>query len=523
MRVIKKHYSHSAVTRRIKVFLNKENIYSRDSDRNALQDQDTVRIKLKKGANDLIVRVLNTHQNLGLAFFGMIKWEWGFYARLLENDGSPITNVKYIIRSESKKSDFKIQSTFYFKKIDNQLKQRIDVEINSVYSELVSSKLKINYSDKPYEFDIDSVSFGITRHSFYIPEIIKSSIANAELIIGSEKITKSIQLEEKKKYSLHIMLLNHTDVGYTHPQPVCEELHCNTLDDVLKMCKEYPDFHWTIETTWQFAAYEKLRSKEKFLEVIELIKQGRIALSPIYTNPFTGWVSEEEMLRSLDKAIEYRNKYGISFNGAVYNDVPGQAWFLPQVLTKAGVKFIAEGINEFYSDYKLQRTLPKVFKWEAADGSQVVTYLNEAYNEGRSYGLESNDLFCVEQRIWERINKLEARDYKPDMILINTSFSDNSILAAHQYHLAMKWNQQYEYPKFISSNVSKFTSELINSEAYKELPVLKGDWTSNWDIFYQGEFERNKKARWSQHQLLSAEKLSTLSSLLDSTKSPMNF
>ena len=109
--------------------INKEIIYSRDSDRNALQDQDTVRIKLKKGSNDLIVRVLNTHQNLGLAFFGIIKWEWGFYARLLENDGSPITNVKYIIKSESKKSDFKIHSTFYFKKIDNQLKQRIDVEI----------------------------------------------------------------------------------------------------------------------------------------------------------------------------------------------------------------------------------------------------------------------------------------------------------------------------------------------------------------------------------------------------------
>ncbi|MCK7528641.1 MAG: hypothetical protein MZV64_69345 [Ignavibacteriales bacterium] len=97
--------------------------------------------------------------------------------------------------------------------------------------------------------------------------------------------------------------------------------------------------------------------------------------------------------------------------------------------------------------------LPKVFKWEAADGSQVVTYLNEAYNEGRSYGLESNDLYTVEQRIWERINKLEARDYRPDIILINTSFSDNSILAGHQYLLAMKWNEQYEYPKFISSDV----------------------------------------------------------------------
>ncbi len=506
----------------IKVFLNREEVYSTNNERNALQDQDTVRVKLKKGANDLIVRVLNTHTNLGLAFFGMIKWEWGFFARLLENDGSPLSNVKYLIKSENKKSDFNVVSTIYFKKIDNELKQRIDVEINSLNPRLTSSNFHINYNNKLYKFKIDSVALGMTRHSFYIPEITQNSVVQAELTLGEDIIKKSIQLDKRKKYSLHIMLLNHTDVGYTHPQPVCEELHCNTLDDVLKMCKDHPDFHWTIETTWQLEAYEKLRSKEKFNELIDLIKEGRIALSPIYTNPFTGWVSEEEMLRSLDKAIEYKNKYGITFIGAVYNDVPGQSWFLPQALVKAGVKFIAEGINEVYGDYKLQRTLPKVFKWESADGSQVVTYLNEAYNEGRSYGLESNDLFTVEQRIWERINKLEARNYQPDIILINTSFSDNSILAAHQYYLGMKWNEQYDYPKFISSDVNKFTIALINSEAYNELPVLKGDWTSNWDIFYQGEFERNKKERSSQHKLLSAEKLSTLSNLIDSTKQPMN-
>lgn len=506
----------------LSVYLNGEKVHSTNDARNALKDQDTVRIKLKKGSNNLIVRVLNTHTNLGLAFFGMIKWEWGFYARLLEKDGKPINDVNYLIRIKNRKSDFNVLSTFYFKKIDNQLKQRIDVEINSLNPKLISSAFKINYDGKDYDFEIDSLAFGKTRHSFYLPEIKQNSYAEAELDFEGDLVKKSIQLEKRKKYNLHIMLLNHTDVGYTHAQPICEELHCNTLDEVLEMCKEHPDFHWTIETTWQLEAYEKLRSEERFKELIALIKAGRIAVSPIYTNPFTGFVSEEEMLRSLDKALEYKDKYGITFSGAVYNDVPGQAWFLPQVLSKVGVKFLAEGINEVYGDYKLQRNLPKVFKWEAADGSQVVTYLNEAYNEGRSYGLESNDLFAVEQRIWERINKLEARDYQSDIILINTSFSDNSILAGHQYLLAMKWNEQYEYPKFISSDVNKFSSAMINSEAYDLLPVLKGDWTSNWDIFYQGEFERHKKARLSQNQLLAAEKLSTLSSLLDNSKRPMN-
>lgn len=506
----------------IKVYLNKKLVYSYENARNASIDQDTVKVNIKKGFNEIIIRVLNTHNNLGLAFFGMIKWEWGFFARLLEIDGNPIQNIRYILKTDRKNSDFDIISTIYFKVIDNQLKQRFDIVLHSLIPGISSSKLIIKYNGEAYEFLLDSLGLGENRRSIYLPEVCNNLLADANLLIGDKSITKTIELKKRKKYNLHLMLLNHTDVGYTHPQPVCEELHANTLDEVIKMCNINPDFHWTIETIWQLEAYENLRSKSKFEELIRLIKNGRVAISPLYTNPFTGWVSEEEMIRSLDKAIEYKNRYGVGFKGAVYNDVPGQSWFLPQVLSKAGVKFVAEGINEFYGDYKLQRNLPKVFKWEASDGSQIVTYLNEAYNEGRFYGLESNDLLAVEQSIWGRISKLEARDYPLDIVLINSSFTDNGILAAHQYYLAMKWNEKYEYPKLISSNVDKFVDVLMNSREYELIPKLRGDWTSNWDIFYQGEFKRNKIARWSQHQLLSAEKLSTLSRLIDSIKLPMN-
>jgi len=115
----------------VKVFLNEEKVYSSDNLRNAVKDQDTLRIKLKKGRNDLIVKVFNTHKNNGISYFGVINWEWGFYARLLEKDGTPVSDVKYIIKSEKNKTDFNVASTFFYKKIEGQLKQRIDVEINS--------------------------------------------------------------------------------------------------------------------------------------------------------------------------------------------------------------------------------------------------------------------------------------------------------------------------------------------------------------------------------------------------------
>jgi alpha-mannosidase len=122
------------------------------------------------------------------------------------------------------------------------------------------------------------------------------------------------------------MMLAHTDIGYTHPQPVVKEIHNSTLDDVVVMCREYPDFKWTIETLWQLEQYELSRSPEQFNSLIEFIKSGRIAVSPLYTNPFTGWTGEEEMIRSLDKAKYFKNKYGWNIMQrftTTYRDNPG--------------------------------------------------------------------------------------------------------------------------------------------------------------------------------------------------------
>ena len=503
-------------------YLNKKMIYTGTAESNAIPDKDTIKIKLKKGINELIVRVCNTHKNLGLAYFGMIKWEWGFYPRLLDKEGKPLREIYYVIDNGQKENSLNAISTIYYKKDAEGLMQRVDLEINSVNTGIKNANVKFNVGGKNYSFLFDSVKPGKTRYAVYLSEITKKEETTAELTIGNEKVNQKIILEPRKKYKLHLMLLNHMDIGYTHPQPVCEEIHCITLDEVLKWCDENPDFKWTIETTWQLEAYERLRSHENFMRVINYIKTGRIALSPIYSNPYTGMVSREEMMRSFEKAFEYKNKYGIAFNAAVYNDVPGEAWIMPQVLSKAGVKFLANGINEFYGEFRYQKTLPKVFKWKANDGASVVNYITEAYNEGKSYGLESDNLLTVEQKTWEHINLIENRNYAPDIVLINSSYSDNSIPATHQYLLAKKWNEQYEYPKFVPSNADMFADELLKSDSYKELPELKGDWTSDWDIRAQGEFERNKKIRWIQHQAVTAEKLSTLSALLDNKKAAMN-
>lgn len=501
-----------------KIILNKEVIYEFKGERNAKTDDVQITIKLKKGINNLLVKVNNSHKNLSPDFFDEIKWEWGFYLRIANSNFQQIKNLKSSISIQDTTSSFDVIPTIFFKKINNVLQQRFDIIINSHQQKILNGNIKISIGNKDYNFTIEKIPLGESRHQIYLPEIKNEVKADLVFTLNNDSIKKEKILKPEKHYELHFVMLSHTDIGYTNPQPIVKELHCTTLDSVIKYCELYPDFKWTIETVYQLEQYEQSRPKENFIKLINLIKEGRISLSPIYSNPFTGWISEEEMIQSLAKANEYKNKYGIEFNSAVYNDVPGESMFLSSVLNKNGIKFLANGLNEIFNDYSLQKSLPKVFYWESNDGSKIINYLNESYTEGLYYGLEKDSL-AIEQRLWQRLKTLEQNNYDYDLVLLNSAFMDNRGVPINQFFKAKEWNIIYEYPKFIISNLNQFSNEFIKKYENK-LPIIKADLTSPWDILNQSEALRFKKYKLIQNKILDAEKLSTLSWILNKSHKP---
>jgi hypothetical protein len=506
---------------RMKVYLNHELVYSFDKERSATVDDDTLKVHLKKGQNILLIRVSNSHNNYNTDWFGGPKWGWGFYLRLLNENYGQSKNVKIILPVEEKENTFNLIPTFFFKESDMGLKRQFDIIVNSHIPNALKGRLRISIGRRLYDFTFDNIPFGESRHKIFIPELQKEDLAKCELYLGSNKpITKSILLRPEKHYLLYFVMLSHMDIGYTNTQPIVKERHIKTLDDVLEMCENDSNFKWTIETTWLLEQYELSRPNEKFERLIDYIKNGKITLSPLYTNPYTGWISTEEMIHSLSKARDYSERYGIDFPAAIYNDLPGVSWILPQVLNEVGANFLVCGINELYRDYKFQIALPKVFLWEGSDGSRITTYITEAYNEGRAYGMEKS-VTAMKYRMWNRINKLKSKGYPYDIILINSAFGDNTGIPREQYIMAKEWNENYSYPRIIVSNIGEFATKFANSYS-KDLPILKGDWTSDWDILYQSDPDLISQHRKIQHQLTSAEKLSTISWILNPKQLPMS-
>lgn len=493
------------------VTFNGDKIYKSLKEINSVKDNFSDTVTLQKGENKLLIKIANTHKNHSVAFWDPIRYEWGFYCRLTGLNDEALRGVFVSVDKEKIQPEFNIIPTFFYKKIDDIIEQKYFVEINSPIEQNSTAALSFNYINNGYKFTFEKIELGVNQREIYLPEPETVSTVNAKLVLQNISLDKKVELKALPKYELYFMPTTHMDIGYTNPQPVVIERQLQTLDQVIEKCESDENFKWTIETMWLLDNYKQSRSKEKFDKLIALIKKGRIAVSPIYSNPFTGWISETEMVESFSAAEKYKKEYGIDYFGALYNDVPGQSWALPQALKKAGVKVLVDGINEIFADYKFQKNLPKVFKWVGSNNDTIPLYLTEAYVEGSRFGLE-RDISTIAYRIWHRVNNIIQREYLFTKILINGAFSDNSGIALNQYDKAIKWNNEYAYPRFVISTLNDFCKELYK-EKLGSLKTVKGDWTSDWDILNQGEIKRMIKYRWVQNHLPSAEILSTFSSL----------
>ncbi len=498
---------------RLKVVLNGETVHMVDRARNAVADEDTVRVRLRAGANRLLVKVGQSHRNEAVQFFVPLAWEWGFYARLIEMDGAPADEQAAVVLG-GEEPDVALASSFFFRETERGLQQRYDLTVTRRTSGSMDGRALLMVGDETFAVPLGAVPCGVSRHKLWGPPAEEPTPARIQLRLnGLPPVTRDVTLEPQPKYELHLMLNSHTDVGYTHPQPTVAEKHALLLDAVIDKAEAEPDFQWTIETIWQLERFIEARSEADVERLMALVRAGRIAVSPTYANPFTGWVSEEELLRSFTLGRDYAERFGFDLSAVLSNDVPGFSWMLPGVLREAGIPFFVTGINEVFSGYAFQQSLPKAFRWEGADGKSVVTYRTEAYNEGQTYGLVKG-VGAVEDRLRERLRKLRAQGNEHEVVLLNTTFGDNGGIPNAELQTARAWNEQYAFPRIVISNLDRF-AEAFTACCTDDLPTVRGEWTSDWDMLYQGELARVVRQREAQHRLPIAEAMSTSAWLAD--------
>lgn len=492
---------------RMKVILNGKVVSITDRDENAVWDAASITVQLNAGENHLLVRTTRTHQNIGIVLFGELSYDWGFYLTLHAN--TPLTTRH---RHTRQNLEAIAKSTMFYKDTPEGSRQRHDIYIEHI-GQPARVDMSVSFDGKIVPIFAGTLKQGVNRIPAWIPEIIGSKNINLDIKYTERNRRHRLRIEPAPKYTLHLMPLSHLDIGYTHPQPLVKEIHIRHLDEVMNFIEADPDYRWTIEAMWILEAYLEGRDATQVDRLMSYIKTGKIAISPFYTNPFTGMVDSEEMIRSLAFGNTIKRELGIEIKAAIYNDVPGQSWLLPQLLKDQGIKLLINGLNEVYGGYVMQQNLPKVFHWEGSDNSRVVYYRTESYNEGMAYGLERGNP-AIAHRIWTRIQRMQSHAYPSDHILLNAAFGDNLGIARRQWDAYKRWNSEYSWPKFKASTIHEAADALLSSLS-GQLPVIRGDATSDWDIRYQGEPDRMQRYRKNQHMRTAAENVATMAAILN--------
>lgn len=284
-----------------------------------------------------------------------------------------------------------------------------------------------------------------------------------------------------------ILLLHHThtDIGYTHAQPIVWELNRLFIDDALDEIERTADWDadsrpiWTCEVTETlrfWLTHAAPRDLERFRAAVAAGRMSACAM-PYNLTPMVG---VPQFIRALAPLPALRRTLGLPFNVALNHDINGLPWTMISLLLDAGVEMVMMGINVHFGGFPLHR--PLFFRWRGPDGRSIIALNGEHYGMFQRYArVHEGSLDAMAEGIADYERKLAAQHYPHSfayLSLTHYSFWDNNPPYPAAYDLIRQWNAAGRTPRirFVTPD------ELLARAQAMELPEYQGDWTDYWNF-----------------------------------------
>ena len=280
---------------------------------------------------------------------------------------------------------------------------------------------------------------------------------------------------------------SHTDIGYTHPQPVVFELHRRFIDKALDIAEEtadWPDecrFRWTCEVTgptldwWQHAPD---RDRERFLAAV---KRGQLEVAAMawHMTP----LMDHGMVVDVLKPIRFFRDLGIPVRSAMNTDVNGLPWGVVDALLDHGVSGLSMAINEHFGH--ALKPWPRAFRWQSPSGRTLLAYNGFIYGVTSDVGLRVPvDLDEARTRVPQWAKLWEGRGYPHPFLMMqitNIRYHDNGSPQPALPDFIRRFNATDPPVKLRFVTLSAFFDRL-REEPEERLPLMRGDWTDWWNF-----------------------------------------
>ncbi len=314
-----------------------------------------------------------------------------------------------------------------------------------------------------------------------------------------------------------LLLLHHThtDIGYTHPQPVIWELHNRYLDEAIDLCEQtagWPEpcrMKWTCEVTGTFLHWLDRAPESQIRRLHALVRNGQISFGAMRLH----WMlplPRDLFVESLRPVQMIRERFGAPVSVAIQHDVNGLPWSAVDVLNDAGIPHLLMGINIHMGGFPLQR--PMIFRWAGPRERSLLVFSGEHYNTfSRETGLRAPELNQMEAGLKKYLSRLQQNGWPHDFAYLTAThpfMDDNGPPNPELPGLIRRWNEEGRAP-FIRLVTPEQLFEKVSTLPEAAVPTHRGDWTDFWSsgsgsLALETQMMRRANNAWSAARSLAA-------------------
>ena len=305
--------------------------------------------------------------------------------------------------------------------------------------------------------------------------------------------------KDAKKYTFYMIGHGHIDPVWLWPWPEGVSVVHSTFRSALDRITETPGVVFTSSSA-QFYQWVADNDPAMLAEIKQRIKEGRWnVVGGWWVEPDVNIPSGEALVRqglygqrTLEKLLGQRAK--IAFNA----DSFGHPGTLPQIFRRQGMEnyvMMRPDLNE--------KTLPSdLFWWESPDGSRVLTYrIQESYNLDREAS-----------RRFENILKLAPSQPMTDFMAFFGVGDHGGGPTKETIRSINELKAEKDAPLIQYSTIDRYFADVRAKNL--NLPVVKDDLQHHAVGCYSADVEIKKNNRLSEAALVTAEKITTVGSLI---------